>query len=183
MGCNHALFNAFFKRDANYNNECSHNRQMNKNSGALIMYFKLVRCLILSSVLISYLIIPANAEDLEMMNCFVYSYQSGVRLAELQNEINKKNNSKDVQDLINEIGGRNLIEQAVFDTDTIAESFLTMLSKKESIKSGQALFNSPSFKFSAALYDADNSGKGLKERFLKTFAVMQACVNKFILKI
>ena len=65
-----------------------------------------------------------------------------------------------------------------------------MLSKKESTKSGQvpfnspqALFNSPSFKFSTALYDADNSGKGLKERFLKTFAVMQACVNKFILKI
>ena len=65
-----------------------------------------------------------------------------------------------------------------------------MLSKKESIKSGQALFNSPqalfnspSFKFSTVLYDADNSGKGLKERFLKTCAVMQACVNKFILKI
>ncbi len=183
MGCNHALINAFFKRDVHCNNGCGHNRQMNENSGALIMYFKLARCLILSSVLISYLIIPANAEDLEMMNCFVYSYQSGLRLAELQNEINKKNNSKDVQDLINEIGGRNLIEQAVFDTDTIAESFLTMLSKKESIKSGHALFNSPSFKFSAVLYDADNSGKGLKERFLKTFAVMQACVNKFILKI
>ena len=147
------------------------------------MYFKRVYSLILLSVFISNLITPANAEDLEMMNCFVYSYQSGVRLAELQNEINKKNDSKDVQDLINEIGGRNLIEQAVFDTDIIAESFLTMLSKKESIKSGHALSNSPSFKFSAALYDSDNSGKGLKERFLKTFAVMQACVNKFILKI
>ena len=98
------------------------------------MYFYLLRSFLLSSIIISNLIIPANAEDLEMMNCFVYSYQSGLRLAELQNEINKKNDSKDVRDLINEIGGRNLIEQAVFDTDTIAESFLTMLSKKESIK-------------------------------------------------
>ncbi|MFM9154073.1 MAG: hypothetical protein ACKOPC_10850, partial [Methylocystis sp.] len=167
----------------NCNNGCGHNRQMNENSWALIMYFNPLRSLLLPCIIICGFIIPAKAEDLEMMNCFVYSYQSGLRLAELQNEINKKNNSKDVQDLINEIGGRNLIEQAVFDTDTIAESFLTMLSKKESIKSGQALFNSPSFKFSAALYDADNSGKGLKERFLKTFAVMQACVNKFILKI
>jgi hypothetical protein len=154
------------------------------------MYFNLFRSLLLSGLLLYICIIPACAEDLEMMNCFVYSYQSGLRLAELQNEINKKNGSKDVQDLINEIGGRSLIEQAVFDTDTIAESFLKMLSKKESIKSGQALFNSPqalfnspSFKFSTVLYDADNSGKGLKERFLKTFAVMQACVNKFILKI
>ena len=82
------------------------------------MYFYLLRSFLLSSIIISNLIIPANAEDLEMMNCFVYSYQSGLRLAELQNEINKKNDSKDVRDLINEIGGRNLIEQAIFDTDT-----------------------------------------------------------------
>ena len=34
---------------------------------------------------------PARAEDLELMNCFLYSYQSGLRLAELQNEINRKN--------------------------------------------------------------------------------------------
>lgn len=147
------------------------------------MYFNFVRSLPLSSVLIFILIMPVNAEDFEMMNCFVYSYQSGLRLEELQNEINKKNDSKEVQVLIDEIGGRNLIGQAVFDTDRIAESFLTMLSKKESKKRWQALFNSPSFKFSATLYDTDNSGKGLKERFLKTFAVMQACVNKFILKI
>lgn len=61
------------------------------------MYFNFVRSLPLSSVLIFILIMPVNAEDFEMMNCFVYSYQSGLRLEELQNEISKKNDSKEVR--------------------------------------------------------------------------------------
>ena len=125
---------------------------------------------------------PARAEDLELMNCFLYSYQSGLRLAELQNEINRKNDSQEIRDLIAMIGGRQLIEQAVFDADTIAETFLTMISKKEMIRSGRELFESPTFKFSAALYDTENQRKGLKERFLKTFAITQTCVNRYIRK-
>lgn len=117
--------------------------------------------------------------DGKLLTCFAYSLHTIPLLNRLQQIAKQGDNDIDTQELIKAVGGKDKIQLALFDAESVLDALSKLVSDRHIIKIDQKLFDSPLWKLSNSIHDEWVKGKSFKEEFLGTFKFTQSCIDQF----